>query len=196
MAENIDIVRNFIAAWSRLDAAELAGFFAEDGVYHNMPARPVAGRAAVQAFIAGFIKDWSATEWDVLNVVQAGDAGGRRRGVVSVTRPPSRPPPSLASCPYPLLDRSLRVLEKPPLRASPGGSRGPSRKSSFPQRDGLCRPLLGPFAGRDGASSVDPFAGPDSAFASAEAPGVGNISPCCLTRTVADFREHPNTHLE
>jgi limonene-1,2-epoxide hydrolase len=73
MAANAEIIRNFIAAWSRLDAAELAGFFTEDGVYHNMPARPVAGRAAVQAFIAGFIKDWSATEWDILNLVEAGD---------------------------------------------------------------------------------------------------------------------------
>lgn len=73
MGENARIVRDFIAAWSRLDAAELAGFFAPDGVYHNMPARPVAGREAVQAFIAGFIKDWSATEWDVLNIVEAGD---------------------------------------------------------------------------------------------------------------------------
>lgn len=73
MAANAEIVRNFIAAWSRLDAAELAGFFTEDGVYHNMPARPVAGRAAVQAFIVGFIKDWSATEWDILNLVEAGD---------------------------------------------------------------------------------------------------------------------------
>ena len=73
LARNADIVRNFIAAWSRLDAAELAGFFTEDGVYHNMPARPVAGRAAVQAFIAGFAKDWTATEWDVLNIVEAGD---------------------------------------------------------------------------------------------------------------------------
>ncbi len=73
MGENARIVRDFIAAWSRLDAAELAAFFTEDGVYHNMPARPVAGRAAVQAFISGFIKDWTATEWDVLNLVEAGD---------------------------------------------------------------------------------------------------------------------------
>lgn len=73
MGENARIVRDFIAAWSRLDAAELAAFFAPDGVYHNMPARPVAGREAVQAFIAGFIKDWSATEWDILNIVEAGD---------------------------------------------------------------------------------------------------------------------------
>jgi limonene-1,2-epoxide hydrolase len=73
MSENARIVRDFIAAWSRLDAAELASFFSADGVYHNMPARPVAGQAAVQAFIAGFIKDWTATEWDIVNIVETGD---------------------------------------------------------------------------------------------------------------------------
>ncbi len=73
MSSNAAIIRDFIAAWLRLDAAELADYFTEDGVYHNMPARPVAGRTAVQAFITGFTKDWSATEWDVLNIVEAGD---------------------------------------------------------------------------------------------------------------------------
>lgn len=73
MGDNERVVRDFIAAWSRLNPDELAGYFAEDGVYHNMPARPVAGREAVRGFIAGFTKDWSATEWEVLNVVAAGD---------------------------------------------------------------------------------------------------------------------------
>lgn len=73
MGDNERVIRDFIAAWSRLDAAELAGFFAEDGVYHNMPARPVAGRENVKAFIAAFAKDWSSTEWDILNIVAHGD---------------------------------------------------------------------------------------------------------------------------
>jgi limonene-1,2-epoxide hydrolase len=73
LGENERVIRDFIAAWSRLDAAELAGFFTEDGVYYNMPARPVEGRANVQAFIAGFAKDWSATEWEILHIVEKGD---------------------------------------------------------------------------------------------------------------------------
>lgn len=73
MSDNERVVREFIQAWSRLDPDEIAGFFAEDGVYHNMPARPVAGRANVRAFIAGFAKDWSATQWDILNLVSRGD---------------------------------------------------------------------------------------------------------------------------
>ncbi len=72
MASNEETVRDFIAAWSRLDATELASYFAEDGVYHNMPFAPVMGRAQVQAFIASFIKHWTATEWEILNIVSAG----------------------------------------------------------------------------------------------------------------------------
>ena len=73
MADNAAVVRDFIAAWSRLDPAELAGFFAEDGVYHNIPAAPVRGRENIQRFIAGFIRPWTATQWEVVSLVAAGD---------------------------------------------------------------------------------------------------------------------------
>lgn len=73
MNESEAIVRSFIAAWSRLDAGELAGFFAEDGVYHNMPMGPVEGRANVEQLIRGFIASWTATTWEIRNLVSAGN---------------------------------------------------------------------------------------------------------------------------
>ena len=73
MTQNAQIIRDFIAAWSRLDVEELVAFFAEDGVYHNMPTKPVAGHAALRGFIGAFVKDWTSTEWDVLNLVAQGD---------------------------------------------------------------------------------------------------------------------------
>ncbi len=73
MNDNEKVIRDFIAAWSRLDAKELASYFTEDGVYHNMPTEPVAGRDNVQAFIAGFAKDWTETVWDILNLATQGD---------------------------------------------------------------------------------------------------------------------------
>ncbi|MCX7065536.1 MAG: nuclear transport factor 2 family protein [Proteobacteria bacterium] len=73
MADNITIVRDFIAAWSRLDADELAGYFTDDGTYHNMPAAPVSGRENVRKLIKGFLSTWTATQWDVVNIVAAGD---------------------------------------------------------------------------------------------------------------------------
>jgi limonene-1,2-epoxide hydrolase len=73
LADNEKIIRDFIAAWSRLDPDELVGFFAPDGVYHNMPMQPVAGRDHLKAFIAGFIREWQSTDWDLLNLVSKGD---------------------------------------------------------------------------------------------------------------------------
>ncbi len=73
MTDNVEIIRNFIEAWSRLDADELVSFFAEDGVYHNMPVGPVGGQANLKAFIAGFIKDWTETEWDILTLMGEGE---------------------------------------------------------------------------------------------------------------------------
>lgn len=71
--DNAKIVREFIEAWSRLDPAELAGYFTDDGSYHNMPTGPVTGRDNVQQMIAGFTANWTETQWDILNLVAAGD---------------------------------------------------------------------------------------------------------------------------
>jgi limonene-1,2-epoxide hydrolase len=73
MEANERVIRDFIAAWSRLDAKELAGYFAEDGVYHNMPMAPISGRGNVEKLVAGFIGAWTHTKWDILNVVSSGN---------------------------------------------------------------------------------------------------------------------------
>lgn len=73
MADNAAVIRDFMAAWSRLDAEELAGYFTDDGVYHNIPAQPVAGRAAVQQLIAGFAATWTETVWDIQTLIAEGD---------------------------------------------------------------------------------------------------------------------------
>lgn len=73
MADNEQVIRDFIAAWSRLDVEELVQYFCEDGTYYNMPTRPVTGHAALRPFISAFLKDWTSTEWDVLNLISKGD---------------------------------------------------------------------------------------------------------------------------
>ena len=73
MDENEQTIRNFIEAWSRLDPKELAGYFAEDGVYYNMPAAPIAGRENVENFIRGFSASWTETTWDLLNIASTGN---------------------------------------------------------------------------------------------------------------------------
>ncbi len=44
MSDNIELIRKFCQAWSRMDASELASYFTEDGIYQNMPAGPIQGR--------------------------------------------------------------------------------------------------------------------------------------------------------
>jgi limonene-1,2-epoxide hydrolase len=73
MSDNETLVRDFIAAWSRLDVDEIVGFFAPDGVYHNMPMGPVAGREQLRGFIAAFLKDWTSTDWEILTLIGRGD---------------------------------------------------------------------------------------------------------------------------
>ena len=67
------MIREFIAACSRLDAKELASYFTEDGVYHNIPAQPVGGRENVENMIRAFTADWIRTDWEIVSLVSAGD---------------------------------------------------------------------------------------------------------------------------
>ena len=57
MESPIDLVRRFCAAWSAdVGAAELAAFFTDDAVYHNIPLAPVSGRKAIENNFASFIR--------------------------------------------------------------------------------------------------------------------------------------------
>ena len=73
MKDNVQIVGEFIAAWSRLDAVELSNYFTEDGTYHNIPTAPVSGRDNVRRMIAGFIGNWEATDWEIINLFGVGN---------------------------------------------------------------------------------------------------------------------------
>lgn len=73
MSDNEQTIRDFVNAWPRLDADEIVGYFAEDGVYHNMMLDPVKGHAALKGFIAGFIANWSDAKWEIVNLVSRGD---------------------------------------------------------------------------------------------------------------------------
>jgi limonene-1,2-epoxide hydrolase len=53
MESQIDVVRRFCAAWSDdIGAVELAEFFTNDAVYHNIPLTPVTGREDIANTIA------------------------------------------------------------------------------------------------------------------------------------------------
>jgi limonene-1,2-epoxide hydrolase len=68
----IDIVRRFCAAWSSINADELAEYFADDAVYHNIPIAPVAGRDTIKSTIAGFTGGVEKIEFRLRNIVADG----------------------------------------------------------------------------------------------------------------------------
>ncbi|MGD8833021.1 MAG: SgcJ/EcaC family oxidoreductase [Pseudomonadales bacterium] len=73
MPDNVAVIREFIDAWSSLDADRLAAYFTEDGTYHNMPTGPVSGRDSVRDFIRAFLSTWTETRWDVIQILGQGD---------------------------------------------------------------------------------------------------------------------------
>ncbi|MFN4354477.1 limonene-1,2-epoxide hydrolase family protein [Parvibaculum sp.] len=72
MSSNEQVIRDFVDAWPRLDVKKIVGFFAEDGVYHNMMLEPVKGREALTGFIGGFVNGWSDVKWELLNISSSG----------------------------------------------------------------------------------------------------------------------------
>jgi limonene-1,2-epoxide hydrolase len=77
MESPIEVVRRFCAAWTdNLGAAELAAFFTDDAVYHNIPLAPVTGREAISDTIDSFIRPGppgiEAIEFRVINIAADG----------------------------------------------------------------------------------------------------------------------------
>ena len=69
MESPIQVVRRFCAAWAdNLGAAELAAFFTDGAVYHNIPLAPVTGREAIANNIATFIRPGKAAAPGVVPV--------------------------------------------------------------------------------------------------------------------------------
>jgi limonene-1,2-epoxide hydrolase len=60
-----DVVTEFCKKWLTADPDELAGYFTEDAVYHNIPMEPVQGREAIKQFIAGFTAGFDGIDFQV-----------------------------------------------------------------------------------------------------------------------------------
>jgi limonene-1,2-epoxide hydrolase len=69
----IEIVRRFCAVWSNVNPDEIAEFFTDDAVYHNIPMDPLTGRDAIKRFIAGFAGGAKQIDFRVNNIVADGD---------------------------------------------------------------------------------------------------------------------------
>jgi limonene-1,2-epoxide hydrolase len=77
MESPIEVVRRFCAAWSdNVGTAELAAFFTDDAVYHNIPLEPVAGKDAIADNIDSFVRPGSPSvesiDFRVINIAANG----------------------------------------------------------------------------------------------------------------------------
>jgi len=73
----MDVVRRFCAAWSDgAGARDLAAFFADNAVYHNIPLAPITGRDAIANTIATFIRPGppgiEAIDFRIINIAANG----------------------------------------------------------------------------------------------------------------------------
>ena len=73
MADPIDVVTKFCAAWADGDLDVLMAFFADDAVYHNIPIAPVEGKDAIRATIEGFTGGVDRIEFRVDNIAADGN---------------------------------------------------------------------------------------------------------------------------
>jgi limonene-1,2-epoxide hydrolase len=67
-----ELVTEFCKLWSSPNPEELAGYFTEDAVYHNIPMEPVHGREAIKEFITGFVAAFGGLDFNVHRQVSDG----------------------------------------------------------------------------------------------------------------------------
>jgi limonene-1,2-epoxide hydrolase len=72
-ATSAAVVRDFCAAWERLDLEELLGYFEPDAVYHNMPIDPVVGVDAIRATMQMFTTGVESIQFRVLHLAATDD---------------------------------------------------------------------------------------------------------------------------
>ncbi|MGH3969763.1 MAG: limonene-1,2-epoxide hydrolase family protein [Mycobacterium sp.] len=60
-----ELITEFCKRWLSPHPDELAGYFTEDAVYHNIPMQPVQGREAIKEFIAGFVAAFDGIDFQV-----------------------------------------------------------------------------------------------------------------------------------
>jgi limonene-1,2-epoxide hydrolase len=66
------LVTEFCTAWTRMDADELASYFTDDGVYHNIPLEPAVGRDAIHQLLVGFKSMMSGIRFEVHRQIAQG----------------------------------------------------------------------------------------------------------------------------
>lgn len=73
MADAIQVVRAFCAAWEARDQQRILDAFTDDGVYHNMPLPPAAGKDAIKALLGMILAPASDVKFAITHIAADGD---------------------------------------------------------------------------------------------------------------------------
>jgi limonene-1,2-epoxide hydrolase len=74
MAANCEkVVSDLFAAWTRLDLDGIMSYFAEDGVWDNVPMSPAKGQAAIREMTHGFLKDTDTFSAEIKRSIHDGN---------------------------------------------------------------------------------------------------------------------------
>jgi limonene-1,2-epoxide hydrolase len=66
------VVTSFTKSWSTCDVDTVVAFFADDGVWHNMPMEPVVGRDAVRSALENYYAVTSNHRYDIHQQITSG----------------------------------------------------------------------------------------------------------------------------
>lgn len=71
---NEETMRRFLALWSTRDSQTMVDFFAEDGVYDNVPdKKPMIGREAIRQWLEMCFQHLTRIDVEILNIASNGE---------------------------------------------------------------------------------------------------------------------------
>jgi len=73
VSENVQLVRDFVAAFNAQDVDRIMSFWGPEPVYHNMPGPPVEGTEAVRKLIESFVTPAGSVDWEILHIAESGN---------------------------------------------------------------------------------------------------------------------------
>ncbi|HKP41454.1 limonene-1,2-epoxide hydrolase family protein [Mycobacterium sp.] len=67
-----ELVTEFCKLWASPNPEEMASYFTDDAIYHNIPMDPVQGPEAIKEFIAGFLGVFDGIDFNVHRQISNG----------------------------------------------------------------------------------------------------------------------------
>ncbi len=65
-SNHVETVKDFCAAWDRMDLDAIMEYMSEDAVYDNLPLETLSGHQAIREFIGGFFQIATSAKFDIL----------------------------------------------------------------------------------------------------------------------------------